>query len=199
MHLLAVRGVYEAAALLPALTIAQRSVEELPCCALLAEYLPGPTQSAAELGQTGGHVGGDPGGFPDGGAASGPGPCNRAGARDAPHSNGAPAAMGSNPKPLPNLIAWGMPASVAAGLLEDRYRMVCPGTDFTAVVVAARRQAAEVHVARTRHARMHVTSVSEAGIVSFVPCSADPAARSPRVLPYALPPHACLLKLAPGL
>lgn len=194
LHLLVVRGVYESAALLPAISIAQRSVEELPSCALLAEYLPGPAQSAAELGQTGVLMEGDPGAGPRGADGLGLGPCARAGAQAGAHSNGAPAASAQDPKPLPNPIAWGMPASVAAGLLEDRYRAVCPHTDFTTLVAAARRHAAELSVTRSRHARMHVAGVSEAGVVSFVPCSADRAAR---VRPHALLPRACLLNLAP--
>lgn len=188
LHLLVVRGVYESAALLPAISIAQRSVEELPSCAMLAEYLPGPAQSAAELGCTGGPMAGDPGGDPRGGGASAPGNCARAGAQAGPHCNGAPAAGIEGPKPLPSPIAWGMPASVAAGLLEDRYRAVCPGTDFTALVEEARRRAADLRVVRSRHGRMHVAGVSEAGVVSFLPCSADPAAASPRPAPHVVQP-----------
>ena len=188
LHLLVVRGVYEFAALLPAISIAQRSVEELPSCALLAEYLPGPTQSAAELGQTGWSLGANPGGDPRGGDASGPGPCARDGAEAGPHSNGAPAAAAHDPKPGSNPVAWGMPANVATGLLEDRYRVICPNTDFTALVLEARRRAAELRIARSRHARMHVAGVSEAGVVSFVPCSADPAAASPRPAPHVVQP-----------
>ncbi|KAK9838187.1 hypothetical protein WJX81_007485 [Elliptochloris bilobata] len=44
LRLLAECGVYEAATLQPAVQIAELSVEELPCCAMLAEYLPGPAQ-----------------------------------------------------------------------------------------------------------------------------------------------------------
>ena len=185
-----VRGVYESAALLPAISIAQRSVEELPSCALLAEYLPGPAQSAAELGRTGGFMDGDSGGDPRGGGASGPGPCGRAGAEAGPHSNGSSAAGTQDLKPV-NSIAWSMPANVAAGLLKDRYRTVCPSTDFMALVAEARRRAAELRVARSRHARMHVAGVSESGAVSFVPCSADRAAGSPQARSHALLPHAC--------
>ena len=192
LQLLAARGVYASAALLPAIDIAQRSVEELPRCALLAEYLPGPAQSAAELGQIGGPMGGDPAGDPGGAGGSGPGPCARPGAQASPHSNGAPAAVAQEPIPALNSIAWGMPASVAARMLEDRFRAVCPNTDFKALVEGARRQAADLRVTRSQHARMHVAGAPEAGIVSFVPCSAGPAAGSPRLLPYAvLPVPAC--------
>ena len=191
LHLLVVRGVYESAALLPAISIAQRSVEELPACALLAEYLPGPAQSAAELGRTGGALGDNPGGDPRGGDASGLAPCGGAAAQAGPHCNGAPAAGAKDFKPLLNPVAWGMPASVAAGLLEDRYRAVCPRTDFTALVAAARGQAAEQRIVRSRHARMHVAGVPEAGVVSFVPCSADRAAGSPQARSHALLPRAC--------
>jgi len=67
--------VYEKGALQPAITIAKVSVDELPCCALLAEYLPGPAMCAAEL------VG-------PGGALAGGGPCKSL-------ANGGPPAGGT--------------------------------------------------------------------------------------------------------
>lgn len=44
LRLLEEHGVYQKGELQPATEIAERSVDELPCCALLAEYLPGPAQ-----------------------------------------------------------------------------------------------------------------------------------------------------------
>ena len=42
-------GVYKSEELQAALKIAERSIDELPCCALLSQYLPGPRHSAYEL------------------------------------------------------------------------------------------------------------------------------------------------------
>lgn len=43
------KGVYKSEDLKIALGVAEMSIDELPCCALLSQYLPGPRHSAYEL------------------------------------------------------------------------------------------------------------------------------------------------------
>ncbi len=65
LGLLQVRGVFVLADLAPLQRIAALSVDELPRCALLAEYLPGPAQCAAELARAGGPFAAGPGRRPE--------------------------------------------------------------------------------------------------------------------------------------
>ena len=174
LGLLQVRGVFVLADLAPLQRIAALSVDELPRCALLAEYLPGPAQCAAELARAGGPF------------AAGQGDALNLHA-DARAPLGAPppaaAASGRGGAGRPSAPRAGLrvdaAARAAAGLLHSRFERLCPALDYQAVVAAAREQArsgpAVVHAA---HARMHVAAVSDVHVVSFEPCrgAAAPAA-----------------------
>ncbi|CAK0783434.1 hypothetical protein CVIRNUC_006633 [Coccomyxa viridis] len=111
-------GHYSEEELSSAMAIAKMSVDELPRCAQLAHYLPGPTMSAYELAHSGNQFTKD--------------------------------------------------SSFIAPLLQSRYQDVCPSENFWGL--ASRGAQDEAKVEKSHSARMHVSSISSSGAVTFTQC-----------------------------